>query len=372
MLQSIHIKNFKSIRDQTVDLEPLTLFVGPNASGKTSLLESIEFAGRIQSESTHIHQLSSTRRSGRLAGCEWVYNRGATGDLSIVGQYDHGSFTSNATPPAGFSHTDQPSNGTTWLIGHDYEGSLTLPPFGWISESFFFLRPTESNLAKATYADREVPRLHQDGLGLASVLAFMALSNPDGFNDLQELMRELIPRFERIRFRRASVERTETEILRLGMDTLERPIKRTFLGESLVLDFQNAHNIAAHTLSGGTLLLLGLLTVILGPTPPKLLLIDDLDHGLHPLAQKAMLDVVGKLMIRFGDLQILATTHSPYLLDHLAPEQVRLVALDQAGHSVFDRLDQHPRFDQWKDEMAPGELWSLFGESWIVEEGARK
>ena len=33
-------------------------------------------------------------------------------------------------------------------------------------------------------------------------------------------------------------------------------------------------------------------------------------------------------------------------------------------------IEQHPKFDQWKDEMAPGEMWSLFGEKWLAEAGA--
>ena len=28
----------------------------------------------------------------------------------------------------------------------------------------------------------------------------------------------------------------------------------------------------------------------------------------------------------------------------------------------------HPKFPKWKDEMTPGEMWSLFGEKWLVEE----
>src|SRR4051794_34569064 len=43
MIQSVAIQNFKSIRDQTIDLDRLTVFVGANGSGKTSVLEAIEF-----------------------------------------------------------------------------------------------------------------------------------------------------------------------------------------------------------------------------------------------------------------------------------------------------------------------------------------
>jgi hypothetical protein len=42
------------------------------------------------------------------------------------------------------------------------------------------------------------------------------------------------------------------------------------------------------------------------------------------------------------------------------------------GYSVCGRLEDHPQFAKWKDEMAPGELWSLFGEKWLVGGGVAK
>ena len=119
-------------------------------------------------------------------------------------------------------------------------------------------------------------------------------------------------------------------------------------------------------------MLLGLLTVLLGPNQPQILLMDDIEHGLHPLAQKSLLEVLGSVMQTFPDLQIVATAHSPYLLDHLQPSQVRLMTIGDDGYSVCGCLEDHPQFGKWKDEMAPGELWSLFGEKWLAKEGAAK
>ena len=75
-------------------------------------------------------------------------------------------------------------------------------------------------------------------------------------------------------------------------------------------------------------------------------------------------------MKTFTDLQIIATAHSPCLLDQLQPEQIRLMTLDEDGYAVCGKLTDHPQFEKWKEEMAPGELWSLFGEKWLVEGGA--
>ncbi len=69
-------------------------------------------------------------------------------------------------------------------------------------------------------------------------------------------------------------------------------------------------------------------------------------------------------MNEFPNLQVIASAHSPYLLDGLKPEQVRLVSADDQGYSIVRKLEDHPDFEKWKDEMAPGEMWSMFGEKW--------
>ncbi len=98
--------------------------------------------------------------------------------------------------------------------------------------------------------------------------------------------RRLIPRLRRIRFRKARVYQTESELVRFGRDTLNRSIRRPYQGKLILFDFEHAENVSARTASEGTILILGLLTVLLGPTRPRILLLDDIDHGLHPLAQK--------------------------------------------------------------------------------------
>lgn len=113
--------------------------------------------------------------------------------------------------------------------------------------------------------------------------------------------------------------------------------------------------------------MLGLLTTLMGPSRPRLALLDDLDRALHPKAQEQVVATIRRLLDQNPDMQIVATTHSPYLLHHLEPEEVRLTTLGDDGSVVCGRLDEHPKFEKWKEEMTPGELWSLFGEKWLVE-----
>jgi AAA15 family ATPase/GTPase len=43
-IKSLHIKNFKSIVDLTInEPNPFTVFVGPNGGGKSNIFEALEF-----------------------------------------------------------------------------------------------------------------------------------------------------------------------------------------------------------------------------------------------------------------------------------------------------------------------------------------
>jgi predicted ATPase len=252
------------------------------------------------------------------------------------------------------------------ILPHGHDLSVVLGP----ARKLIFLHLNAAVMAMPSYVEQDPPRMEYNGEGLASVLASMALNDPTGFEDLVAIARTLIPRLQRIRFRKATVHKTETELVRFGDDSVERRTRRPYQGELILFDFDHAANVSARTASEGTMLMLGLLTVMLGPSRPRILLLDDIEHGLHPLAQKQLVKVIGDIMQRFPDLQILATAHSPYLLNYLSPEQVRIMAAGPDGYARCGQLIDHPKFSTWKNEMAPGEMWSLFGEKWLAGQEA--
>jgi len=296
----------------------------------------------------------------------WVYTRGGAGDLSIRCETTGGEFGIEATPPKGYPPAKEQMQKERW----DYRISPSGAPLRNALEParrVVSLRLNAAVMARPSYSQDDPPGVKHTGEGLASVLAYMALNDPQGFEDLVAVARTLIPRLRRIRFRKAMVYRTERELVRFGRDTVNRSIRQTYLGELILFDFEHAENVSARTASEGTILILGLLTVLLGPIRPQILLLDDIEHGLHPLAQKQLVEVIGSILEKYLDLQLLVTAHSPYLLDYLSPEQVRIMAVGDDGYARCGRLTDHPKFATWKEEMAPGEMWSLFGEKWVAE-----
>jgi predicted ATPase len=139
------------------------------------------------------------------------------------------------------------------------------------------------------------------------------------------------------------------------------------VGHELLFDLKGAKGIPARAVSEGTLLTLGILTALATSDSPQVALIDDIERGLHPKALGSYIAQLRVLQKENPELQILATSHSPYLLDYLKANEILLTSLDDSGYTVIRALAEHPEYERWKNLMAPGEFWIAVGESWIVE-----
>ena len=49
LLEKVHIKNYRSLRNITLPLKPLTVLVGPNASGKSNVLSALDLFNKMMS-----------------------------------------------------------------------------------------------------------------------------------------------------------------------------------------------------------------------------------------------------------------------------------------------------------------------------------
>ena len=200
-----------------------------------------------------------------------------------------------------------------------------------------------------------MPEMEKDGTGLASVLDEMAGNRPDDFNALQLSLRRILPQVERVRYRRTQITTALSELMP----------EHTLPGHEVIFDFVGARDVPAHAASEGTLIVLGLLAGLMNSAHPRILLMDDLDRGLHPKAMKSLVLQLREWLKLSPDAQIIATTHSPYLIDQFSPQEVRLTTTQDDGSVVCAALHEHPDFDRWKDLMLPGELWSTVGEDWV-------
>jgi putative AbiEii toxin of type IV toxin-antitoxin system len=373
MIQTVSFKNFKALRDLTISLERLTVLVGPNASGKTSVLQGLDSLfflrhndPRYFSKERDFYVLRShgapSNGSIVIRGTgTWAGKPGQL-ELSLLEDAPHMTMWRLEV-----SHGDQ-------LLSFDegeyqrerpYDDSDTL--LADLMPTVDLLRLDATRLSQPSYSAALVPRIAPDGEGLAAVLADMLITRPDDFGRIERSLRAIIPSVQRIRLERAPVSRPELQQVN-GQTTTSR-IEREYVGHRVIFDMDGAPQLPAHGASEGTLITLGILTAIMSHRGPHLVLLDDLERAIHPRAIADLVTEMRRLLELFPDLQIIATSHSPYLIDQLAPEEVRLMIADERG-VMCAGFGDHPQIDRWKEIMRPGEIWSMVGEEWVRERSA--
>jgi predicted ATPase len=183
-------------------------------------------------------------------------------------------------------------------------------------------------------------QMSDTGRGIGAVLARVRLERIDGPQVLADLLRQIIPGVVNV-----GIEATE----------LQPFVEFSYIGK-----------VSVDRLSEGTLFALAIVAVLTQPEPPEILLIDDLDKGLHPAAFSELVRVLRAAQVVNPKLQIVATTHSPYLLGCFEAEEVRVFARKEDGSAARSKLTDHPDFEHWKDSLDPGEFWASVGEEWVL------
>jgi energy-coupling factor transporter ATP-binding protein EcfA2 len=366
MIETLSVQNFRALRNVRIGLEPLTVLVGPNASGKSSVLDAIRRLTLVGEK--NLLQIFGTDEEQHA-----LRTRGSTGPigLELEGKWHGVSGTAKLSlqvdrppPIATIESAWGAESKSRSLDALNNALGWELPDLDRVLARTELLRLDARRLAEPSYSDAP-PRVAPDGSGLAAVLTDVAVTWPEIWSAIQTSLRAVIPAVERVRLVRTPVKRVEWETVTIDHDRIARPVTREYAGHRIVFDMIGAADVPASLASDGTMILLGLFTILLGPGSPTIVLLDDIDRALHPKAQSELLKQLRTLLTARPDLQIVATSHSPYLLDELRFEEVRLTTLREDGSVACAPLSLHPEYPRWKDHMRPGEFWSMVAEEWI-------
>lgn len=372
MIQEARFEEFRALRSLRVSFERLTVLVGPNGSGKSSILEGIHYLLQIALRPLQQvlagpwrpDRLRNTRASGPMK-LGLSFGGPAPGSLELlVTPVDAGE---DSPPYQARMQATVRAEARQWnpeeALLRD-QGALFLE-LSKETAGALFLRLSPRALAAPSYADTEEPVLGHDGEGLASVMAELATREPELKEAITEALRRVVPGVRRIRTERAAVVRAETEYITVGTERVPLRRDQRYWGSRVLLDTTSGEAIPLHAASEGTVLTLGLMTILYGSHRPRTLLMDDLDRALHPRVQQALVAVLREALQQNPALQIVATSHSPFLLDALEHREVRLTTLADDGSVLCAPLGEHPSFERWKNLVHPGELWSSELEDWL-------
>jgi energy-coupling factor transporter ATP-binding protein EcfA2 len=371
MIHSVRFRNFKALRNVEIELDRLTVLVGPNASGKTSVLEGIHHLTRVAS-------VDPKKVFEGPANVGVIASRGAEGvlELAFSGSFrrKRGDLSVSFAAIEDYPFSDTFKIESRWgdrrysmkrELSPPEDQAPALPaelPLGLVVREAAYLKLDIAKLAEPSYSDLPTPVIGPDGSGLAAVVADMAVARPDDFGRLQEALRAVIPGLVRVRLVRARVPKS-------GADQEGRRANDTLVwGHEIVFDMVGATDIPARAASEGLLLALGLFAVLMGPDRQELVLVDHLERGLHPRAFGDLVTQLVQVLTLDPRLQIVAVTDSPTLLDQVSPENVRVHCLLEDGSARVKPLTLHPEFELLRSDLQPGEFWTQVGDAWVAEE----
>ncbi|NEQ98473.1 MAG: AAA family ATPase [Cyanothece sp. SIO2G6] len=374
MLEDIKLHNFKSHSASHLkfDGSRLNALVGPNSAGKTSVLQATYFLSRLgNSQFDEVFAYESSPDFFAAVG---------QNNLSVIGSgfWGRGQNRKNWEVSYTFQYNDKINKWepeASWKMGNNgnqhrgwFETLENAPhPIPTALKHSVHLKLVATNLAQAAYSSKTTPRVEFDGSGLAPTLDYLRDEVPDNFELLQEQLKRIVPGVKKVGLRRATVTVNRSRLIEVDGRSISYEESQKVTGQEVVLDMNTGQRIPAHCVSEGTILALGLLTVLLHPKQPNLLLLDDVEQGLHPKAQRALISVFKEIIEENSTLQIIFSTHSPYIVDELKPSQIHVLNNRESGFTHTKRLDEHPDIEWAKQTLTTGEFWDAEGEDWVLD-----
>lgn len=125
---------------------------------------------------------------------------------------------------------------------------------------------------------------------------------------------------------------------------VERPEDRS---RYLMVTYRNGLKVPAWMLSDGTLRLLALTLIAYLPNQNQIFLIEEPENGMHPKA----IEAVFKALTSVYESQVFLATHSPLFLSLANPEHLLVFSKTSGGATDILRGPEHPILREWKREV---------------------
>lgn len=378
-LHRLEIENYKSLHRVKVNLGPLNVLVGPNGAGKSNLLDAIRFLGdvarfdlqpaierrgafpnlvfrgladptprsikfEIQAQVTRhasdnapdIYSLSFWQHRlflQRYESFTFKRTRGRGRRIKINGGTI--DILDENQPKRSQSMNKRSAGLATLQRLGDEVGAVQVREMAGIFETF---RVFDVNVAAARRptALEEEPILATDASNLATFLLWLRDTDREILHSIEDDLRHVLPNFQRFKFRRIGGATQAVSV-----ELVEEPLSgSTPLAQA----------------SFGTIRALALLTMLHDPHPPRLTCVEEIDHGLHPYALDR---IVERLRDASTKTQMLIATHSPSLVNRLAPNELIICERDGAtGASRIPAINPAKVCDLVDEaELDLGEIW---------------
>lgn len=374
-IEYLKVQNFRALREvEFKDLTPLTVLVGPNGSGKSTVFDVFAFLaecfelglrrawdkrGRAKELKTRggdgpvsieikyrepgypliTYHLAVGERSGApVVFEEWLrWKRGSHGQPFRFLDYHEGQgrAVSGELPDAQDRRVEVPLKSPDLLavnaLGQFAEHPRVAALREFITGWYVSYLSADSVRGQPEAGPQE--RLSKSGDNLANAIQYLAEQHKTQLDRIFQVLRQRVPRIERV-------------------------LAETMPDGRLLLQIKDApfsHPVLARFASDGTLKLLAYLVLLYDPAPPPFIGIEEPENFLHP---RLLPELAEECRAASERTQLLVTTHSPFFLNALRPNEVRVLWRDEYGYTQTRRtadLQGVPEFV--KHGALLGHLW---------------
>ena len=393
-LRLSNLLSFPPNPEQAFELQPLNVLIGPNGAGKSNVIEALELLRATPTD------FATAIRDGGGAD-EWLW-KGEEGEKTATIEIETGEISTGLATPTGRSLRYRLEFTSTRhrveVVDEAIEEAKTLPGY---ERPYFYYRfdhghpvisITEQVQNSVAEGDKRwTRRLKRDDLAPdQSVLA--QRKDPElypeitwigrKFGEIQTFREWTFGRFASLRqpqpadlpddrllsnnrnlglilnqIELQTSQRFE-EIMRRFFPRFERRVTGIQGGSVQFYLHETGFNspISSTRLSDGTIRFMAILAILLAPSPPPLVCIEEPELGLHPDAAA----LLGKLLVEASErMQLVVTTHSDALVSALTsqPESVVLCERPGAG-TTLRRLDSE-ELTQELNDYTLGDLWRM-------------
>ncbi|HAT13117.1 MAG TPA: ATPase [Microcoleaceae bacterium UBA11344] len=375
-IEYLKVQNYRALHNlELKNLTPLTVFLGPNGSGKSTIFDVFAFLSECFTESLR----KAWDRRGRFRelrtrdsdGCiivELKYKETSKSPLITYhlaigeennrpfiaeewlhwrrGQYGkpfrfldfkkgEGQVISGESPDEeGERITEQLASSELLAVNtlgqfakHPRVSALRRFITGW------YLSYLTADHTRSLPEAGAMERLSPTGDNLPNVIQYLKEQHPQRLEEILKTLSDRIPRLEKV----------EASIMQDGRLLLE------------IKDAPFSHPILAKFASDGTLKLLAYLTVLFDPNPPQLVGIEEPENHLHP---RLLPQLAEECRSASANTQLMVTTHSPFFVDSLKPEELWVLYRDEKGFTQAKRTADMQGVKQFMEHGALlGSLW---------------
>jgi predicted ATPase len=392
-LRTLQIQNFLSYGadGDVVEMRPLNVLIGPNASGKSNLLEALAV---LRATATDL--MAPIREGGGVS--EWLWKGGKNGRQTVA------KIEATLAYPEGYMplryRLSFTSVGQTLEVVDEVIENETARQGE--QDAYFFYRYQDGHPAlnikvqeaddAAQYGGRQRRRIRREDLSPdQSVLS--QRKDPDLYPEITYVGKQFagIQLFREWNLGRYTAPRMpqrpdlpgdflQPDAANLGLvlnylehqpglkhrlisllqkfcDRVDDITVKVYGGTVQIFIHEKglAAPIPATRLSDGMLRYLCLLTVLCHPSPPPVICIEEPELGLHP----DVLPMMAELLLDASQrCQLVVTTHSDLLVSALSkkPDAVVVCENEPETGTVLQRLDPQ-RLAKWLEKYSLGDLW---------------